>query len=140
MRPGAVTVVAAFLFFATAMAAIVGLSLWFPNRLMDEMWKLNEPAAPLFQRAPRIFGSLLLLLSAGTAAAAIGLLRGRKWAWWFAVLLFALNGCGDLVSFILTGDAWRSLAGVAIAGAFLYALTRPEVRKDLAAPRGTLLV
>ncbi len=129
------TVVAAFLFFATAMAAMVGLSLWFPNRLMDRMWELNEPAAPLFRQSPRFFGSLLLLLAAGTSAAGKGLLLGRKWAWRCAVGLFIVNGCGDLVSFAVTGDAWRSAAGVAAAGVFLYLLMRPEVRKHSTAPR-----
>jgi hypothetical protein len=123
-----VTGVAAFLFLSTAIATIVGLSLWVPTPLMDELWKLNEPAAPLFHSAPRTFGSLLLALGAGTAVTGSGLLRGRRWAWRCAVGLFLVNGCGDLVSFLFTGDAVRSGAGVVIAGAFVYALARSEVR------------
>jgi len=40
--------VAAFLFVATVIAAVVGISLLFPNRLMDRLWELNKPGAALF--------------------------------------------------------------------------------------------
>jgi hypothetical protein len=64
------------------------------------------------------------MLAVGTAGAAVGLLRGRKWAWWFAVVLFAINGCGDLVSLFWTKEMLKSGSGVLIAGAFLIALSR----------------
>jgi len=74
-----------------------------------------------------IAGALPLALSIGTATAAIGLLRRRNWAWWFAVALFAVNGCGNLASLSLIGDWWRSASGVAVAAAFLLALLRSPV-------------
>lgn len=61
--------------------------------------------------------------------AAAGLLRRKKWAWWLALLLFAVNGSGDLVSFILTRDWLRSLSGVMIAAGFVYSLSRSSVRR-----------
>ena len=50
-RPRAVPVVAAFLFVATVIAAVVGMSLLFPNRLMDRLGELNKPGAALVYRA-----------------------------------------------------------------------------------------
>jgi hypothetical protein len=44
------------------------------------------------------------------------------------VTLFTVNGCGDVVSLYVTGDPVRGAAGVAVAAAFLYYLTRPSVR------------
>jgi hypothetical protein len=65
----------------------------------------------------------------GTAAAAAGLLRRKKWAWCFALALFAIDASGDLVSFFVTRDYVRSAAGVVVSGAFIYALSRPAVRQ-----------
>jgi len=121
--------VASFLFAATAIAAVVGTSLIFPNPLLDRLWELNRPAFALFHAFGRISGALLLALGIGTAAAARGLLNGKKWAWWFAVVLFSINGAGDVVSLVATGDLFRTVVGVAVAAAFLYLLTRPHVRR-----------
>ena len=129
MRPKTVPIVAAFLFAAAAIATVVGVSLLFPNALLDRLWELNKPGAAAFRAMGRISGVLLLAIGAGTAAAGRGLLRGRRWAWWFAVALFIINGCGDVVGLIATGDWLRSGAGVAVAAVCLYALTRPRTRQ-----------
>jgi uncharacterized membrane protein (DUF2068 family) len=128
-RPKTVLIVAAFLFIAAVIAAAVSTSLLFPNRVLERLWQLNPSAAPLFHSLGGIAGLLLLALGVVTFIAARGLLHRQRWAWWFAVLLFAVNGLGDVVSFFATGDVLRSMSGVAIAAAFLYALTRAPVRQ-----------
>ena len=130
-RPAAIPIVAAFLFAATAIAVIVGVSLLFPNPWLDQLWTLNKPAEAGFRAFGRISGVLLMLLGAGTFACAVGLLLRKSWAWWFAVVLFAINGTGDAVSLAVTGDWLRSAAGVAICSAFLYSLIRYPVRRYL---------
>ncbi|MGA2184345.1 MAG: hypothetical protein ABSH47_15085, partial [Bryobacteraceae bacterium] len=122
MRPKTVPIVAAFLFMATAIAAVVGVSLLFPNPLLDRLWELNKPGGAAFRAMGRISGMLLLALGVGTAAAGLGLLRRRRWAW------CTVNGCGDVVGFVATRDWLRSGSGVAVAAAFVYALTRPRTR------------
>jgi hypothetical protein len=128
-RPGAITVVSVFLFIATGIAFVVGVSLLFPNPIMNWLWKLNRPAEGAFRAMGRDSGVPLLLLGVGTFAAAKGLLQRKRWAWWFAVVLFGVNGIGDVVSFIVTGDWLRSASGVLIALAFLWALSRASVRR-----------
>jgi uncharacterized membrane protein (DUF2068 family) len=129
MRPTTVPIVATFLFAATGIAAVVGTSLIFPNTLLDGLWEMNRPASAAFHALGRIAGVLLLALGIGTAAAAIGLLHRRKWAWWFAIALFAIDGGGDVVALFATGDVLRSAIGVGVSAAFLYSLTRPRVRQ-----------
>jgi hypothetical protein len=121
--------VAAFLFAATAIAAVVGVSLLWPNALLDRLWELNKPGAAAFRAlGRRTSGTALLLLGAGTLAAGIGLLERKRWAWWFAVVLFTIDGAGDVVSLLVTGDWLKSASGMVICSAFLYALSRSRVR------------
>ena len=131
-RPKTVPIVAALLFAATGIAAVVGTSLIFPNRLLDRLWELNRPGAAAFHALGRISGVLLLALGIGTAVAATGLLHRRKWAWWFAIALFTIDGCGDVVALFATGDLFRATFGVGVSATFLYSLTRPRVRQYFA--------
>jgi len=127
-RPKTTPIVAAFLFFATAIASIVGVSLLFPNRLLEPLWKLNPEGAVLFHSIGPVSGVFLLALAMGTLAAARGLLAGRRWAWWFSAALFAIDACGNVVSYFLIHDALRAATGAIISSAFLVALCRPTVR------------
>jgi len=110
--------VAAFLFMATVIAVTVGISLLFPNRLMDRLWELNKPGAAMFRSIGRISGVFLLVLGVATASAAHGLVRRKQWAWWFAVVLFVVDGSGDVVSLFVTGDWLKSVTGVIITQCF----------------------
>jgi hypothetical protein len=120
--------VAAFLFLAAAIAALVAVLLLFPNPRLDRIWEINKPGAAI-RSLGKAAGFLLLALGAAVFAAAIGLLRRKRWAWWFAACLFLVDASGDAVSLAVTGDWLRSAAGIAISGAFLFALTRPRVRR-----------
>jgi len=128
-RPGTILVVSAFLFFATVIAFVVGVSLLFPNRLLDRLWKLNPEGAVLFHSIGPVSGVLLLVLALGPLAAARGLLAGQRWAWRFSMALFAIDAAGNIVSFFLIHDALRTAAGTIISSAFLMALCRPAVRR-----------
>ncbi len=128
-RPRTIPIVAAFLFAAVAISAEVGCSLLFPGTLLDRLWELNKPGAAAFRALGRASGVLLPVLGAGTLATAFGLLQRRRWAWWFAVALFAMNAAGDAIGLAVTGDRLRGASGIAISGAFLYSLTRYPVRR-----------
>jgi len=135
-RPKAVAIIAGFLFAATAIAAIVGWALLFPGELLQWLAQFNRPGMAVFQTLGRWTGILLLILACGTASAAIGFLHAMKWAWWFAVVLFAVDGCGDLISFFITGELLKSASGVAICSVFLFALSRNKVRSYFNADKG----
>jgi len=128
-RPRAIPIVATFLLAATGVAAIVGVSLLFPNRLLDRLWELNKPAEAAFHTHESVSGIFLLLLAVSMFASGVALLHRRRWAWWFAMVLFTINAAGDVVSFAVTGDWLRSASGVMICSAFLYYLSRRRVRR-----------
>jgi hypothetical protein len=128
-RPKTIVIVAIFLFAAGVVALVVGTSLLFPNRLLDRLWELNKPGAALFRWLGWVSDVFLFGLGAGAWAAAVGLLRRKRWAWWFAVTLFALDGAGDVISSIVTGDLVRGGCGAVISCAFLWAFTRRDVTR-----------
>lgn len=92
------------------------------------MWEFNQPGAVVFHHIGPGGGFFLLLLGCATFLAALALLRGRLWAWWFAVVLFAVDAIGDVVSYFLTHDPLRTLGGAVISSIFLLSLCRPQVR------------
>ncbi len=127
-RPKPIVVIATFLFAATVVAFVVGESLLFPNTLLDKLWKFNPAGAALFHSVGRVSGVFLLALGVGTFFVALGLLRRQQWAWWFGVVLFAIDACGNIVSYFLTHDALRTLTGVIVSATFLFFLCRDSIR------------
>ena len=81
-----------------------------------------------FRVMGRLSGVLLIALSLGTGFCAAGLLKGRTWAWRFAVGLFAANICGDVAGVFFTRDPLRAVMGVLVASVFLLVLARRSVR------------
>ena len=126
-RPAAVAVVAAFLFAATAMAALVGISLVFPGRMLRILSALNPRGMAVFGSIGHVSGVLMLVLALVTAAGAIGLLRRKRWAWWLSVVLFAVSACGDLAAAFATHEWLRSFTGFFVSTAFLCVLSRPAL-------------
>jgi hypothetical protein len=127
-RPKTIAVIATFLFAATLIALVVGESLLVPNALLDYMWRFNPEGAALFHSIGRFSGIFLLGLGLGTFFAALGLLRGRPWAWWFAMILFAVDVGGNVVSYFLTHEALRSATGAIVSATFIWFLCRRPVR------------
>jgi hypothetical protein len=127
-RPKTIVIIATFLFAATIVAFIVGESLLFPNALLDYMWRFNPEGAALFHSIGRASGVFLLALGIGTFFAALGLLRGQRWAWWFGVVLFAMDASGNIVSYFLTHDVLRPATGAIVSATFLFLLFRDSVR------------
>jgi hypothetical protein len=61
-----------------------------------------------------------LLLVAGLIAAGVGLLQGRQWAWWLAMVVIGLSALFDLLSF--------NPIGLLIDALVIFLLTRPATR------------
>ncbi len=127
-RPLAVSIVAGFLFAATFIAWMVATVLLHPTGFTEWMFTLNPPARAGFAALGWIASVLLCALGCGTLAAAVALRSGREWAWWFAVILFIVNICGDVVAFFVLHDWMRSGSGVVIGLVFVAVLLQPGVK------------
>jgi|SRR5215216_1062555 hypothetical protein len=70
-----------------------------------------------------VFPVVGLLLVAGLIAAGVGLLQGRRWGWYLAMVVVALS-----ILLTLLGGLPRSLFGLLIDALMIYLLTRPATR------------
>ncbi|HWE86594.1 MAG TPA: hypothetical protein VG267_16750 [Terracidiphilus sp.] len=122
---------AALLFLAALVALLTCLALLFPSPIWMPMWNLNPDAYETFHRLGRIAELALFCLACISAAAAAGLLRRKRWAWWIALVMFAINGAGDIVSVLRTHQLIRFGSGVLIAAGFIFLLVLPPVRRSL---------
>jgi len=64
-----------------------------------------------------------LLLAVALVAAGVGLLQGRQWAWWLAVVAIGFSALRDLLGF----DPER-LLGLLFDALVIFLLTRPATR------------
>ena len=133
-RPIPVAIVAAFLWIAMLIGLVVGVALLFAGTFLDRMWVYNRPAHAAFQTVGKTSGVGFLVLGLIVGVTAGGLSCGRRWAWWLAILIFALNGIGDLIGLIATRDLLRSGSGIVIATGFLVVLLRRDVRASFDKP------
>src|SRR5215216_4264324 len=69
------------------------------------------------------FPLVLVLLVAGVIAAGVGLLQGRRWGWYLAMVVVGLS-----TLLTLLGGLPRSLFGLLIDALMIYLLTRPATR------------
>jgi hypothetical protein len=133
-KPISVAIVAAFLWIAMLIGLVVGVALLFPGTFPDRMWVYNRPAHAAFQTVGKTSGAGFLVLGLIVGVTAGGLSCGRRWAWWLAILIFALNGIGDLFGLLATRDLLRSGSGLVIAIGFLVVLLRRNVRASFDQP------
>jgi uncharacterized membrane protein (DUF2068 family) len=125
--PVAARVVSAALVLSALIAALVAATLLLPSSALDRLWALNPSAAPWFEAHHAAGVVLVVVAGLAAGAAGVGLWRGHRWAWWLAVLIFAMNGAGDLVR-LAAGEWAPGGSGTLITGAFLVLLTRRSVR------------
>jgi hypothetical protein len=127
-RPWAVILVAVLEFLAAAIAWAVSFSLFVPGTKIDRMWELNIPVHEAFATQARPVATLLLLVGALAAAAAVGLLTQRVWAWLLSLAIFGINAFGDLISMLITRDMVHGLSAILIDCVLLFLLLRAGVR------------
>ena len=125
-RP-AMIAVGVFLLFGACMATLAGTTLVWPGTALDRVWAFNKTAHTQLSSAGKSVGDLFFFLSVTLIAASIGWFKRRVWGWVLAVGIISTQVMGDLGN-LVTGDLLRGATGLAIAGALLFYLLRPNVR------------
>jgi hypothetical protein len=102
--PHSMVVLIVFLFGTAILAIVAGLSLVWPGTILDTLWKLNPAAQGEFLMVGgRLAGLFLLCLGVVGSLAAVGLLKGKTWAWWLVMLLLVVVGTVNVIR-LLAGD------------------------------------
>jgi hypothetical protein len=126
-KPFGFAAIGTFLFFGAMMAALAATTLLWPGTFLDRAWRLNLTAYQQLAPLGSKIGILFLLLSVALLASGIGWFRCRLWGWRLAVAILATQVLGDLIN-LARGDWLRGGIGVAIAGALLAYLLRPQIK------------
>ena len=117
-RPRAIVALVAFFAFGTLAGGVAALTLALPGTALDVVWRLKPEEHARLATTGALSVLLMCAVSAACAAAAVGVWRGRRWAWWLAIALIAANLVGDAANAVLRGDL-RTLVGLPIGGALL---------------------
>ena len=112
-KPISVTIVTAFLWIAMLIGLAVGVALLFPGTFLDRMWVYNRPAHAAFQTVGKTSGVGLSRTRSDRRNVRLGSLPWTcLWAWWLAILIFALNGIGDSFGLLATRDCLEAVRGL----------------------------
>ena len=122
-----------FLIFGAVMAGFAGTTLLWPGTALDRLWTLNalahEQLAPLGWK----IGIPFLFLAVDLAVTSWGWFFRRRWGWALSVGVIGIQVLGDLVNAV-RGDILKGALGVLIAGALLFYLFCPSVKRVFAKP------
>ena len=123
-----VILVGTFFALATCILLSVGIALLKPGSTLEIIWKIYPARRDLLMPYRLWLGPGFLLFAIVTVSASVGCFRRRTWGWWLAIAIFVINGLSD-VGQILIGHFIEGGIGVAVAGAIVIYLSRPEVRR-----------
>jgi uncharacterized membrane protein (DUF2068 family) len=148
-RPTGVTILGVLFVIAGAFSLLGGIATLVaipfvanvnPNVINDEL-QLNgqQPLTPSEQTALAqgsgsiltVLGALLIPLGIASLVVAYGLFKGKKWAWFVAVVLSIIGLVVNVISLVTSnmGAIAGALVGIAINGIVLYYLSRRNVRE-----------
>jgi hypothetical protein len=129
-RPEGVLIVAIIVFIAALLALIVGITIFVPGTPLDMIWTLKNSFPTGFRSSSTgiIFGYFIVILGLILISAVWGLLKRMKWAWWVVLIVFLINGIGDVIS-VVFGGGINGISGIIIISAFIIYLTRPNIKK-----------
>ena len=133
-RPGGITALSIFFAAGALISFTAGLSLLFPNSIIEAIWRVNPRGHQGLIRIGLWGVALLFAASVSCAAGAVGLWRSARWGHGVAVTLIAINLLSDVANSVL-GAERRAVVGIPIAFALLLYLISKRVRKYFATAR-----
>lgn len=130
-RPILITILAAITILIFVLVLIFGgVSLAMTDTVAEQFVKQN-PSVALADAKTMIFALGIFALIIGIVGTLIGygLITGRTWAWYLAVILYSISLLFGIVSMVMAGKiAIAAIVGVVINVVVLYYLFRPGVK------------
>lgn len=128
MAPRTPRLLGIFFALATAIATLAGLSLLFPSAGLEWLWSFKRAEYLQMRALGPVVGAGFLALAVLLALASWGSFQRKRWGWALAVAIIAVNALGDSAR-LLMGRIVEGLTGLIIAGAILWWLGTPAVRR-----------
>ena len=110
--------------FLSIFPLVLGLALLIPGTLSKQIIDFLDSIKHQNFAFGWPFGILLIVVGLITLISSLGFLKGKKWAWWAMIILFAINGLSQLA------DMPKGLFGLLIAALLIYYLTRKNIRES----------
>jgi hypothetical protein len=101
------------------------LVLAFPGGFLEPIWQLKPEARVEFQRIGSASITLMAVVGAACALAAVGLARNAEWGRRLAIGVLAANLIGDSLNALLRHDA-KTLIGLPIGGLMILYLVKKK--------------
>ena len=115
------------------MCTLTIVLLVFPGSPLDALWKLNQDAHTMFQSLGKAAISLMFVVGAGCAFAAIGLWRRSLWGIRAALVILALSIFADLLNAVVRHD-YCALIGLPVGAAMIFYLARYKTADSSSSP------
>ena len=115
------------IFFAAGalICLVTMLVLAFPGGFLEPIWQLKPEARVEFQRIGSASITLMAVVGAACALAAVGLARNAEWGRRLAIGVLAANLIGDSLNALLRHDA-KTLIGLPIGGLMILYLVKKK--------------
>jgi len=126
-RPFGITALILLFVIGTVASLLAAVSLTFPGSVLEPIWRTNPHAREAFGRIGVWAVVLMATVFVACLSTAIGLWRGRRWGYWFAVVMLLLNLAGDIVN-VIAGTERRAIVGIPIVILVLVYLLRKQTR------------
>ena len=125
--PGVIALVMLFA-IGTVASFISAVSLSFPGSFLEPIWSLNPNARAGFTRIGSAAIVLMIAVCIACIFTTVGLWLARRWGYWLAVVMLAVNLCGDVVN-VTSGTEPRAIIGIPIAAGILAYLLRKRTKR-----------
>ena len=129
--PRGMTAIGVFLLFGATMACTAGITLVHRGTVLDRIWALNPGAYRELAPFGRTVGIPFLLVAVALAVSGLGWLKRQRWGWQLAVFIIVIQVFGDFVN-VFCGHLVQGGVGIAMAGALLFYMLRPNIRAAFA--------
>ncbi len=134
-RPVSVTALSLFFFFGATLAGLAAVSLVFPGRVLEAMWRLDPRGHEVLGRMHGWGALLLAAVSMTCTVLAVGLWHGRRWNYAAVISLLAFQVADDILRMVARFDPHVIVGDLIVLGGLALYLSTPDMRARLGSER-----